>query len=378
MASSSVEEHQGRADSSWYDRDDRPAHPPSSRLPKRKCADAESGWESSPHPGITYPKEPADGELRIDWSRDGSARKPLASYPGQELREEVVRENGQPVSWGRTVNKFRDWMQQSYDTSLVFQDVWSGDEVTVPALNRFMIEKRRELYAKLQDAARGTEEAYGDALHTVLLSFTASYGNANGGWFRPPIDHLTDLDGAWDSVRREISRVLEGRDFEYVRMWEPHATGYAHYHVAIFVRGPVDPTDFKPVLEAHVRNCDPAASDAHTVENVVEVRRGREVENLGAYLSSYLLKYGEEALAAPPEMQKFNALLWAANKRRWSSSEGLEEFMAFEPPPSDGDWELTHIEVDGERFPAFDAAASGIEMVAIEGEVGLDPPKNCD
>ncbi len=312
----------------------------------------------------------------MDWRGDRSAQKPLASRSGRELRQEVVETDGQPVSWGRATNRWREWHRDALNTSLVFEETTTGAEVTMPASNRFMVEKRRELYAKLQDAARGARDAYGDALHTALLTFTASYGNANGGWFRPPADHLDDLLGSWPSIRRELARVLDGRDWGYVRMLEPHQAGYAHVHVAVFVRGPVGAAAFQPVLDAHVRNCPPAASDAHTVDGAVEVRRGHALENLGAYLSSYLLTYDEEALAAPPEVQKFNAVLWATNTRRWSCSQDVQAWMAFEPPPAEGEWTLAALELDGERFPPPDATTS-VEMVRIRGWAdGLDPPKD--
>lgn len=112
-----------------------------------------------------------------------------------------------------------------------------------------------------------------------------------------------------------------GPALEYARILEPHASGYAHVHVALFIEGPIRAGAFKSAMDAYVSNCLAASADAHDPsEGAVSVSMG--VDNLAAYLSAYVMKSGENPRQAPENVQAFNTLLWATGMRRVSFSQG--------------------------------------------------------
>lgn len=336
-----------------------------SRLPEHKRADRGNCVEN-----------PSTGVLDFDRS---AVTTRLSTKPGTKLREECVADDdaGRSVrsrSWAAVTREWRAWIDESNNSAAIFMEEMTGEEAAVPLENRFMAKRRKELYAKLKDLERGVRDAYGESLNTAMLTFTASNTSGAGDWLRCPANHLDDLLGSWSAVRRELARVLDGRRWEYVRMLEPHESGYAHVHVAVFVDGYVDERMFQPVMDAHVRNCLPAASEAHTSDSDA-VSVNRDVSNLGAYLSSYVMKYGEDPLDAPEHVQRFNALLWATGRRRWSVSQGAQEYMTLDLDEQDDleQWHLTHFEIRGERFPNYERGEGAVMMEITEG-AGLDPP----
>lgn len=336
-----------------------------SRLPKHKPAGVENGTKKGSIANITFPK----------YSRTTS----LATKPGMMLREEATRVDDGEVkarSWSEVTKEWRSWMDEALHTSAVFESIdrETGEELerTVPLQNRFMEKRQTELYAKLKDLERGARSAYQN-LSVAMLTFTASNRSGAGDWERCPGNHLDDLLSTWPLVRRELSRALDGRRFEYLRMLEPHESGYAHVHLAVFVDGKVPERAFQSVMDRHVSNCLAASSDAHRPENgAVSVRES--VENVAGYVAGYLMKWGENARQAPENVQRFNALLWATGSRRWSASDGAQEWMAFETPEPVNEWELTHVEIRQERYP-LDEKNTGVVMLPLtESGRGLDPP----
>ena len=339
-----------------------------SRLPEHNRADPEIGRESARF-------------AKIDFSSSSETRR-LATKPGIGLREEVVEEeNGdrRSVSWAEATRRWREWLKEARETRAIFENE-EGGEVAVPLENRFMESRQKEVYAKFHDVARGAREQYGKALATVMLTFTASTTSGAGDWDRCPANHLDDLLGSWSAVRRELHRVLDGREWEYARILEPHESGHAHVHVAVFLKGSIGAEEFRPVMGAHVDHTLAAGWEAHRPEgDAVSVHDGREtgqgaVENIAAYLSSYVMEYGQEALEASEEEQRFNALLWATGRRRWSLSSGAQEWAAFEAPEHGGEWELSKIEVRGAEYPIRDGGEPPVRLELDESGAGLDPP----
>lgn len=338
-----------------------------SRLPERKCADPEIRPESRFHRGIEY-------------STSAKTRR-LATKPGIGLREEVVeREEGgdlRSVSWAQATDEWREWLQEAEDTRAIFENE-EGAEVAVPLENRFMESRQERAYAKFHDVARGAREQYGKTLTTVMLTFTASTKSGAGDWWRTPGNHLDDLLGSWSAVRRELHRALDDRAWEYVRVLEPHKTGHAHVHLALFVSGPVEPEDFRGVMETHVDHTMAAGWEAHRPEgdavNVHDGRHADSVENVAAYIANYVMDWGEGALDAEEHEQRFNALLWATGRRRWSMSDGAQEWAAFEGPEAAGEWELTKIEVRGAEYPIRDGAEPVERYELGDSAAGKDPP----
>jgi hypothetical protein len=344
-----------------------------SRLPKHKCADRQNRPDGPSAAGIEY--------------TGSSETTRLATKPELELRDEVVTRDGdgdlRALSWAAATDEWRTWLAETREASAVFEahDAESGEdrEKVVPLENRFMESRQKQLYAKLKDVERGARREYGDALTTTMLTFTASTTSGAGDWERCPANHLDDLLASWSAVRRALSRALEGRDWEYVRMLEPHGSGHAHVHVALFVRGPVVAEQFEPVMEAHTENCLAAGWDAHDPDpdgdgaGAVRVERG--VSNVGAYLSEYLMEWGEEAMEAPENVQRFNALLWSTGRRRWSASGGARSWAS---SPERGEpelaWELTHLEVRDQRHPIEDGGGEVMMRRLGDAAAGKDPP----
>lgn len=341
----------------------------SSRLPKHKRADSGNGRENRYTAGFEY-------------STQAKTRR-LATKPGIKLRDEVLEESDgerRAVSWAKATDAWREWMYEVRDTKAIFerQDTDEPQEVRVPLENRFMESRQEQVYAKFHDVARGARERYGKALTTVMLTFTASTKSGAGQWDRCPANHLDDLLGSWPAVRRELHRTLEGRDWEYARILEPHESGHAHVHLAVFVRGPVRQDAFRGVMKAHVDNTLAAGWDAHRPDgDAVSVRDGRQngqVDNIAAYLSSYVMNYGDDPLKADESEQKFNALLWATGRRRWSLSDGAQEWASFEAPPSEGEWKLTAVEVVDSEYPIQGGGEPVLMLPLDESGAGLDPP----
>lgn len=341
-----------------------------SRLPKYKSADRTNAVAES-------------SIASLDLARFANVTR-LATKPGMTLRDEVIgrdRDGGERVvSWRRAVSEWRDWYKTSEKTALVFRTP-DGDEVTAPATNRFMPSSSTKLYAKLHDFQRGVKSEY-DNLSTAFLTLSASTQSGAGRWNRCPANHLDDLTSAWPAVRRALSRQLQGRQWEYMRMLEPHpggaggtvsASGYGHVHLAVFVDGPITEQMFEPVLEAHVRQCNAAGSDAHTTDRALSIQR--DVDNLASYLAKYLMKYdGDGPMEAPEHIQMFHSLLWATGTRRWSVSDGAQDWMSAPEPDRDQlELEPVAVEIGGERY-AFTRGESHATMREIDGERGRDPP----
>jgi hypothetical protein len=284
------------------------------------------------------------------------------------LRQEAVDNSSDGIeaaSWGEAVHRWRDYIRDSRETAAVFENQETAARVTGGDPNRFAPEYADKQYAKLKDLERGLRDRWGRMLWTAMLTFTAS--STDGDRPAAPVDHLNDLTGSWEAVRRELNRVLDGREWEYLWILEPHESGYLHRHLAVFVKGPVGAEAFRSVFEAHLRNCDRAGAEAHdlddegtvSVKHVGADRAEDRIGNLGTYLAEYLGTYGDDPLEAPENQQMANAVVWATGKRRWQPSRGAQEYMATnrggdEPSP----WEFVGIE-DGDG-----------EVYAVSGESG--------
>jgi hypothetical protein len=212
------------------------------------------------------------------------------------------------------------------------------------------------------------------------------------------------MDG-YDAARKQLHHVLSGRNWEYARVWEPHADGYGHLHLAIFVEdgGDLEAGDFEPVMRSHVDNCGPAGSEAHAVDgDAVSVRD--DVQNLGSYISEYIGIFGDETLERPITEQMFYATCWATNTRRVDFSNGAQELMTQEqfrretglrpedrggesldrwketgdPDGGDGptsDWSVSSICSVRSRTPEYaDPTTGGVDTTEIAGRPGMDPP----
>jgi len=308
---------------------------------------------------------------RADRQNDalGASNVRLAKEEGTRLREEVTFDSlsgVESVPWGEAVDRFDSWYSSQRETKIVVENQ-RQERAAFRTPNRFTPEYREMLYAKAQSLEKGLRDRWGKLLHTSMLTLTCSTTDDDGRP-RPPVEHLRDLLSSWEAVRRSLSRVLEGREWEYLAILEPHASGHVHIHLGVFVKGPVVAEQFRPVLDAHLRNCETAGEEAHRIhpddpddDGVVSVRRASHpsrndgIENLGAYLASYMAgEYGAEATEMPEYIRGFYATMWATGRQWFRPSNGAQELM--KPPEGDeeddemlaDDWSLVGVAPDGD------------------------------
>jgi hypothetical protein len=350
-------------------------------------------------------KEPAD-------LPDGRGLRPISVEPDRKLRDEAVHELAsgmQARPWYSVVSEWRDWYAGYRRSHLEFESP-EGETVRTQLLNSYMPEYGKRYYAKLKDLERGLEREYED-MTTVMLTPTASHRNDEGGW-RCPADHMRDISEGWNVARKQLHQVLSGRNWEYAIVWEPHADGYGHPHIAVFIEDTEDSPDleagdFAPVMRSHVENCGPAGWEAHRPDGDGDpVSVNDDVNNLGSYISEYIGIFGEEALDRPITEQMFYAVTWATNTRRVDFSNGAHDVMKREkfrretglrPEDRGGEawetWKAREAGVIGSddgsgegwtvesictvrrtRPEYADPTAGGVDTTAIAGRSGVDPP----
>jgi hypothetical protein len=321
-------------------------------------------------------------------SKAESLKRPLTEQDGIWLREEVrdvgSLQGDRPLSWRESVHEWREYIADSEDTDAIFQNTDTGDYHAGGSPHRFAPEYADKQYAKLKDLERGISDAYGKRLHTAMLTLTASA--APDGDPLPPVDHLNELDSSWEAVRRELARRLDGQRWEYLAILEPHQSGYLHIHIAVFVDGVVSRETFAPVIEAHLRNCEYAGDEAHSIEDdsTISVRHaggdrdrdGDHLDELAIYLAEYLGTYGDDPLEESDHVQMSNTVLWATGKQRWRPSQGAQSFMAsFQSEDDDSPWELVGIRDGTDYYPAEDATG-GVERFQTSTDPPPDDPAN--
>lgn len=106
-----------------------------------------------------------------------------------------------------------------------------------------------------------------------MLSLTA-HQRDEGGTPRPPADILSDLLDGWGKFRQVLDRGTEGWRTEYIRVVEPHKSGYPHLHVAVF--GKADRSLTEKVNDLWVDKYDIGGAAAH--KHAVSVNQGRSVQ----------------------------------------------------------------------------------------------------
>ena len=372
-----------------------------------------------------------DSDLTSADLPDSTGLRPLSVRDGVSIRDEAVvidTDDGYRVSvdglpeedrpdgdrkarpWYAAVNEWRDWMNSAiYQSGHITFENDDGDVVRTQVENSYMESYSSRYYAKLKDLERGVERRYGDTT-TVMLTLSASSENAEGGR-RCPADHMREIAAGWDTARKQLPHILDGYNYCYGRIWEPHESGYGHQHIAIFVEddgGQLAAEDFRPFMDSYVGAVPGAGSEAHDV-NGDAVSVNDDVENMGSYISEYLGIFGEEALDRPVTEQMFYATCWATNTRRLDFGQNAQEIISGEQfrretglrpsdrgdcesdskaadgddsDPGDGDdsgWSVRHLcAVPSKTRNHVDADAGGVNVTTIDGSNCVDPPKWVD
>lgn len=298
------------------------------------------------------------------------SRRPerLTACEGVTLRREMmdptVDRGADAVRWDEARRRWREYVQETAATSLVFEGP-EGQRGYSDRSHRWSPEYQEEQYAKLKDMERGIESFYGDPW-TALLTFTASSDDVPN-----PVDHLEELLEGRAAAIQALRRALDDRTWDYWWVLEPHESGYLHLHMAVVVEGAVTEETVRPAVDAHLRQVPAAGEEAHA--DAVEVRSGREIENMAAYLNSYLGGYGTEALELPENEQAAAALLWATGKRQIGASRRLRRFMKGMEVPGEEGWEfIAVLDADGDEHPVDPGAPGGVDT--FETGVMWGPP----
>jgi len=369
-------------------------------------------------------------------SLDERAVRPVSVRSSTTLREEACSERheegyrGRP--WSAVLREFLDWYNGYRFAHLLFRNP-DGERVRAPMPNSHQPRYGNRYYARLKSLERGWL-ADADDPHVVMLTLTASNENSRGGW-RCPADHLRDVtDPFREHVRPALHRAIP-HDWEYAKVIEHHGSGYGHLHVAVFVDGPVTESDFHPVIDAHLRHCDPAGRAAHDYHDPdpearpISVNRvdpdldldpdaNRDdveaVGNLGSYIAEYIGSHGEDLFERSIEELAFRAVCWTTGTQRVTFSTGAREYIDDDRDDHDDDelddapaggwlpgttaddleraaadpeanasnfleedpcWSIEGIgRVDPEGESVYDIKRSGVQYREIEGYPDADPP----
>jgi hypothetical protein len=246
---------------------------------------------------------------------------------------------------GTAKNRLEHYVDDKKGLKTVLEDLNSdGNQVKIANSHRFEQQYMKNTMGKFYALERESVARFGDdGLTMVMLTLSASPFDDDDRLI-PPVDHLDsmmDADrGSWSSVRRGIHRALEGLEWEYARILEPHtptgsyaSAGYSHVHVGLFINDPAETlseADFGGVLSSHVSNCPTASKTAHTVQNSVSLSR-YDLDSdggMGAYLTAYLGEQLDETVEDTSEyMKRYMAVLWASGRRRVSFSNGAQQWI---------------------------------------------------
>lgn len=302
--------------------------------------------------------------------RDSLDYSDLALTGETEYRSVGEGENARIRTVADAVDGFRDYIDNKRNASLILRDRESGDVRVMPYNHRWTPEYRAMTYAKLKDAERALDAIYGDGPTPVTMLSLTAYQRGEDGRPRPPGEVLDDLLDGWDKFRRVLDRATEGARTEYIRVLEPHASGYPHLHVAIF--GVANPSLGEKVRELWAEKYEVGSADAH--QNAVSVASGRsaQLQEPAAYIMKYLGKTTVRADGGAPApsdetpgevdaqnaeaFEAFSALLWVTGKRQFSASAALSAAMKRpQGEGSGGSWE-------------FLGVGYGFEIGTYEGE----------
>jgi hypothetical protein len=184
-------------------------------------------------------------------------------------------------------------------------------------------------YARAKAIEREIEREWGGDYTTAMLALTAS-AVPDGGRLSP-VDHQRSILDTWtDYVYHALRNAMRalGFDRDEWMFWvqgEPHDGDgenacYGHIHIAVYVKGSVSETDFRPVIDSHVEHCDYAEFAAHdyTSDDPAErpISINDDVDNLGSYMAEYAGSYGGDLLERPIEYIAWGAVHWATNSQR--------------------------------------------------------------
>lgn len=273
----------------------------------------------------------------------------LSERDGVKLRDEV-RDWGsldrlRPETWRHAKRKLRIYGKEARETENVFQNTETGEVAKSDVSHRFQSDYREMWYAKFNDLLRHAQERY-SVVHTTMFGLTGSSTPEYVDGQLPPVDHWEDVDASNDAVKQALSRVKEVVGGVVMEFIEPHPgggtnDGYLHKHPVLLTPFRVPDELAQKVLDAHVRNSPNAQPEAHTLDRSVSRSRvspRKDVEaasegvigNLPAYLTGYLMEYGESLDELPEPQQAGATIMWATGARSVRPDQTANEWMRLE------------------------------------------------
>jgi hypothetical protein len=297
-------------------------------------------------------------EIAAPWIRrtkcktsENASASPLTVESDVRLREEVTNlrvDSTESKNWFQCVNEWEAYVEDSRSSKVVLENQ-DDFRIGINNTSRFESDYMKEQYARIKALEQLTTEKWetvNAAMITLTTSFRWNYDDSYmGDVWAPPVDHLRELLNSWDTCRGHISDIFNSNDeYYYIRILEPHQSGYAHQHLAILTDRDVEPHDFQGLVDSHVKNAEHAQREAHKVLSQAEQlkrkkrasERGESLdlgcvsvttqdddkEGIGAYVGAYLGKQlqDDDILDSDFNEKLFYSVMWATGKRRFTMS----------------------------------------------------------
>lgn len=238
-------------------------------------------------------------------------------YRDAVVFDKLLNEYHQPVTWERATEIYtRDVLGQ-----------WSA----------FSTGKQTDAEARFGRMCafdRGFRADHPDA-HVTLLTLVAP-PITDGGEIVPPVDMIASMAGALANLRKWLYSRFRDREYGYaVVLAGRRSDAMPHYHVVVWVDGPVDRDPFEGIVANYVRRCPLAMTADHPPEKAVILERADEnlrplnkyptdrehgrVTRLCGYAASQLPYLGG-AVASDAQREHSAAVMAASGHRPWSGS----------------------------------------------------------
>lgn len=197
-------------------------------------------------------------------AKDTIGRSPRLAGPSEQERVPGrLHIDGETPTWQRATKRFITLVKYLEEVEVEahraldyvpYTDEWAGAAWS-------------ELYSIDRKAAAW-------ATSTALIEFSASYWlDKESSVFLPPVTYLSRLQSSKVARQKALSRALKD-----VSRWQSIRViggtgfnGYPRVFLGIYLSSSVERDNFKPVLQAHVNNCQCAGVEAHTLAEAVSV-----------------------------------------------------------------------------------------------------------
>lgn len=265
--------------------------------------------------------------------------------------------------------------------------VSEGDTIALDYEHRWMSRYRRETYAKIEAMEQHVKRHYGESVPTTLVTLTAGQSDRDGNPL-PPASVMEDMREGWSKLRKQISRKTSGYDSEYIKVWEPHESGYPHLHVVIVGA-------YLKTLEDDIRRLwcerydigEPWAQDVNARLNEQEsaldavgyalkyIKKGfpKDEDDIRA---SDRVERAHNRIPEKPGMDVFHSMLWALDIRQYSASQGFTQAAARDSPDTGYSWEYRGMLLDPDLPAGLYSGNDADELLRLckEGSASGEEP----